>query len=178
MSNIARKSRYTGKIKQNIVPIHPVEDQNTTLLPGESFVLKMDEAPDSGSVQRTAPATPASGDQSETSSGDQKVHPVKAKKLSPQVIAWKAHKDKFPLDHIITNIGENKKRGKAHTRFNLYREGMSVAEYAQVFIDKKVGTRALAHADLRWDHVAGFIQVVPPKVNLPAEEVQVQSEEA
>ena len=82
----------------------------------------------------------------------------KQKKLSPTVIAWKAHKEHYPNDGIIKVLGPNIKRGKAKVRFELYTDGMTVLEY----VDKsfaKGNSKALAHADIRWDVVKKFISV-------------------
>jgi hypothetical protein len=154
MSQSTHAKKYTGNLKKNAPSLPAV-----ALVPGD----------------QSDPNLPA-GDQSDTSpegtSGDQKATASKEKKISEQVTKWRAQA-KFAPDWVITNVGENKKRGKAKDRFALYREGMTVAEYQQVFIDKKVGTRALATADMRWDHVAGFVTIVPPlakeEPNIPAE---------
>jgi hypothetical protein len=155
MRNAQRKSKYTGQIKQNVARI-PAD------APPMQLVQDDPNAPAIPAAEDQMPSGDQTPNAPEATSGDQKTHKSKAKKLSNQVVAWRAQQ-KFPADWVITNVGENKKRGKAKDRFSAYEEGMTVAAYQQKFIDKKLGTRALATADLRWDHVAGFIQVVPPK---------------
>ena len=83
----------------------------------------------------------------------------KVKKISPTVIQWRNMKQNYP-DSGIINFGPkpSDKRGKAKTRFGFYRDGMSVVEY--VTVSHGAGNpKALAHADIRWDVVKGFITV-------------------
>lgn len=83
----------------------------------------------------------------------------KAKKVSGQVSRWKAQKA-FPLEAKITEVRkENPKRKSAAGRFALYEEGMTVGDYIKKS-NEAGNTKALAMADIRWDHVAGFITVV------------------
>jgi hypothetical protein len=85
--------------------------------------------------------------------------PKKPKTQSAQVRKWRAQKA-FQLDQKITNVmTKNPKHKGAADRFMLYEEGQTVQEY----IEKSHAfgnAKALAMADIRWDHVAGFIKVV------------------
>jgi hypothetical protein len=95
-------------------------------------------------------------------SGDQKSVPAikakKARKLSETNVKWRALKN-FPPEAKISIIAKgNPKRMDAERRFSFYKEGMTVAQYLTV--TKEHGIRnALANADIRWDHAAGFIMV-------------------
>jgi hypothetical protein len=102
---------------------------------------------------------PKSGDQKAApvgKSGDQKSAP--AKKLSETVIKWRAQ-PKFEPSQKITILSEgNPKRGTAAKRFAFYKNGMTVAQYQEVMAQNE-GSARLAMADMRWDFVAGFINI-------------------
>lgn len=86
----------------------------------------------------------------------------KAKKASPTVTSWKAQKA-FPLDWVITEVSkDNPKRKDAARRFSYYEEGMTCQQYVDVTGKHEI-SKALAVADIRWDHVKGFITVVDPQ---------------
>jgi hypothetical protein len=90
---------------------------------------------------------------------DGETPPKKPKKISAQVANWKAQKA-FPLTAKITKVlKECPKRKDAARRFSFYKEGQTVGDYIKVAKENEI-TGALAMADVRWDHVAGFIHVV------------------
>lgn len=87
--------------------------------------------------------------------------PKKAKKISEQVKNWKAQKA-FPMNFVITEVRkDNPKRKDASRRFALYEEGMTVQAYTDKAVKEGI-TKALAMADMRWDHCAGFVTIVEP----------------
>jgi hypothetical protein len=73
-------------------------------------------------------------------------------------------KGRFPGNGVITlKVTGNPKRpsGASHARFNLHKNGITVAEYVQRSVE--AGNKAsLAHDDLRWDAQHGFIEVAIP----------------
>jgi hypothetical protein len=124
-----------------------------------------------GTPSIVPPANPPTGspplapnkpeDQKVAGAEDQKNAPTgdkKKRKASNTVTNWKAQKA-FPLDakiHIVST--SNPKRRAAATRFNLYTEGMTVGQYIEAS-HKAGNSKALAMADVRWDHVSEFIKV-------------------
>jgi len=61
-------------------------------------------------------------------------------------------------------VDENPKTGRSMRRFDLYEEGISVADYVarcMVLMGEKNG-RVWAHQDLRWDVARGFISLECP----------------
>lgn len=87
--------------------------------------------------------------------------PKKTKKISEQVKNWKAQKA-FPMTFVITEVRkDNPKRKDAARRFALYKEGMTVQEYTDAAVKEGI-TKALAMADMRWDHCAGFVNIGEP----------------
>jgi hypothetical protein len=114
----------------------PIEPTTTTQLPA---VISQDQ-------------TNKAGDQNN-------VKATKKKKLSTTVVSWKAQQA-FSVTAKITNVvKDNPKRKDAYRRFSWYREGMTVQEYIDE-AKKNNSPGALAMADIRWDHVKGFIKVV------------------
>jgi hypothetical protein len=98
-------------------------------------------------------------DQNAAPSVEGETPPKKAKKTSAQVANWKAQKA-FPLEAKITKVmKECPKRKDAARRYSFYKEGQTVGEYIKLAKENNI-TGALAMADVRWDHVAGFIHVV------------------
>jgi hypothetical protein len=80
------------------------------------------------------------------------------RKASEQVQRWKDTPTFKPEQKITVIATENPKRRTAAKRFDLYKNGQTVAEYVEA--SKKAGNAAaLANADIRWDHAAGFIKV-------------------
>ncbi len=80
---------------------------------------------------------------------------------SATVIAWRAQK-KFNEDQKITlktASGNNPKSRGAAKKFEHYKNGMTVGEYIKVLKDKMGRTPAQTMDDIRWDFVAGFIDV-------------------
>ena len=73
-------------------------------------------------------------------------------------------KGRFALNYIIhLNVQGNPKRGKSAARWELHREGQTVAEFVQRYVD--AGYKAgLAHLDLRWEAKPerNLISVVAP----------------
>jgi len=71
---------------------------------------------------------------------------------------------------ITLNVAENPKikfghNGaplKSYVRFNLYRDGMTVAEYKTLVLGSAAGGKGYAAADLIWDTARGFITIAPP----------------
>jgi len=63
---------------------------------------------------------------------------------------------------IITLVAPNGKSGKSKARYDLYRSGMTVAEYADAVKAGGHGGKTLANADLRWDVARGFITIAAP----------------
>jgi hypothetical protein len=82
----------------------------------------------------------------------------KTKKLSEQTKKWK-NTPAFELTQVITKVAkDNPKSRNAAVKFALYEEGMTVGAYIEK--SHKAGTtKAMAMADVRWDHAAGFITV-------------------
>lgn len=81
------------------------------------------------------------------------------------VAAWKAQ-PKFPpeakltilVEHTATGPKRDTTRSKANTRYSYYKGCKTVQDYLDVC--KKHNIPApLTNADLRWDHVHGFIKV-------------------
>jgi hypothetical protein len=102
---------------------------------------------------------PASAEDQKPAPANGETPPKKPKKISAQVANWKAQKA-FPLTAKITKVlKECPKRKDAARRFSFYKEGQTVGEYIKVAKENEI-TGALAMADVRWDHVAGFIHVV------------------
>ena len=64
---------------------------------------------------------------------------------------------------IITLVAPNGKSGKSKARYDLYRSGMTVAEYADAVKAGGHGGKTLANADLRWDVARGFITIAAPE---------------
>lgn len=116
-------------------------------------------------AETTPPGKPAPaevvGDQKPVKGEDQKTAPTGDKKKrepSDTVKKWK-EQENFPLTAKITVVAtENPKRRGAATRFAIYKDGMTVGDYIEAS-HKAGASKALAAADVRWDHVAGFINV-------------------
>lgn len=120
---------------------------------------------------KTTPVTEAkTEDQTATKAGDQK-DATTPKKVSAKVTEWRdANKAKLYRSGTIMVSTEakakNPKRNKdqnkpgAASRFALYRDGMSVAEYvSEVNEVKKYASKAQAQSDVVWDVVHGFISL-------------------
>jgi hypothetical protein len=136
----------------------------------ETKAERMSRIVASAAEKETAPTTPVKAVSPPTQPGDQKGVPgdqkgVKAtaksqakKKTSEQVIKWRAQ-PKFQLTQKITVLAkENPKSRGAADRFAIYKDGMTVQQYIDAFKERKLPA-ALAMADMRWDFVAGFIEV-------------------
>jgi hypothetical protein len=107
---------------------------------------------------------PKAEDQKAGPAGDQKDVKAKAKKkLSPTVLEWRRLiKEKACASGTISVSPEakakNPKRGKAASRFNLYKDGMTVEQYIEAS-HKAGNAKALAQSDIRWDVASGFISI-------------------
>jgi hypothetical protein len=60
--------------------------------------------------------------------------------------------------HVKVESNPKKPSGKSYTRFALYEDGLTVAQYVQRSVDAG-NKESLAYADLRWDVARGFIEV-------------------
>jgi hypothetical protein len=101
---------------------------------------------------------------------DQKDAPEVKKASSQAVTRWKAvTADKtacLPGMHITVkpefrakNPKRDSARAKAATRFGLYVDGQTVAEYIDICHTKTGRAKSAAHADVRWDFAQGWINV-------------------
>jgi hypothetical protein len=71
-----------------------------------------------------------------------------------------AKRDWASTDIITLVQPNNPKSGKSKNRYDLYTNGMSVADYATAVVNHG-GSKTLANADLRWDVARGFITIAP-----------------
>lgn len=74
-----------------------------------------------------------------------------AKKTKTEGVAQRGYAEDAKIKILVK---ENPRRGEAAKRFELYKEGMTVAEYT-----KKIGSRAEALVHLRWDVNKGHIKI-------------------
>jgi hypothetical protein len=81
--------------------------------------------------------------------------PVKAKRTRADNYA-----PGVPAGTIQVLVASNPKRAnkKSAPRFDLYRNGMSVAEHTALYVEKGFA-KSLANADRRWDMAHGFIRI-------------------
>jgi hypothetical protein len=107
-------------------------------------VKKEDQKPVKAKDQKSAPAK------------DQKS--VLPKKTSPTVVLWREQKG-FEPNQVITILQKDKKTRGAAVRFAKYRTGMTVQGYIDVLIKEKLGTKASAMNDMRWDVASKFISI-------------------
>lgn len=139
------------------------DETNRRLAQNAAADLQVVEAPATAGDQNdvASVASPAT----DVASGDQ--NDVKAKrKASPTVVKWREAK-KAPVPQGIIRIQKDyakncPKRSKgangAKERFEMYRDGMTVAEYIEV-ATKANWPKALIQDDVRWDIIKGFIVV-------------------
>ena len=81
---------------------------------------------------------------------------------APKPVKIKYAKRDWAAGDIITLVqSANPKKGKSLHRYAEYRDGMTVAEYAEALKAKGLGGKTLANADLRWDVARNFISIAP-----------------
>jgi hypothetical protein len=88
--------------------------------------------------------------------------PVQETQSAPKPVKIKYAKRDWAAGDIITLVqSANPKKGKSLYRYAEYRDGMTVAEYAEALKAKGLGGKTLANADLRWDVARNFISIAP-----------------
>ena len=139
------------------------QETNRRLAERAAEDLQVMESPTTAGDQNDA--MPVASPATDQASGDQ--NDVKAKrKASSTVVKWREAK-KSPVPQGVIRIQKDyakncPKRSKgangAKERFEMYRDGMTVAEYIEV-ATKANWPKALIQDDVRWDIIKGFITV-------------------
>lgn len=124
--------------------------------PSTSPAMPSAETKPSGD-QKPAPASKA-GDQNDASKATKKAK----KKPSPGYLVYKSTKLPEPTAKIKVLVSQGDdcpKKRNARTKFDIYENGMTVAEYVEASHAKLKTPKATAQADVRWDLAHGFISV-------------------
>lgn len=86
--------------------------------------------------------------------------PAKKKKVSATVVAWRADKSEIPDTATIKILVPGSKRGAAKVRFDLYKDGMTIADYKKATKEGMARTAGQTTQDLKWDRAAKFIDII------------------